>query len=82
MWYVVHRRTHSRSKLITAGRSLKLRSTNGSKRPQLRASAPAQVPALLNYRATGMGPLFAHCNVGGRLAGNEVESPLGHRDLR
>jgi hypothetical protein len=41
-----------------------------------------QVPALLNYRATGMGPLFARWKVGGRLAGNEVESPLGHRDLR
>jgi hypothetical protein len=82
MWYVVHPETYSRSKLIAAGRSLKLRSTNGSKRPQLRSSAPAQLPALLNYRATGMGPIFAPYNVGGRLAGNEVESPLGHRDLR
>ena len=82
MWYVVHQRTYSRSKLITAGRSLKPRSTNGSKRSQARYSAPAQVLALLNYRVTGLGPLFARCNMGGRLAGNVVESPLGHRDLR
>jgi hypothetical protein len=82
MWSVVRGRTYSRSMLITAGRSLKLRATNGPKRAQLRFSAPAQVSALLNYRVTGMGPLFARCNVGGRLAGTEVESTLGHRDLR